>query len=72
MSNTPDPGMITQWVKSTYSGGEGGNCIEWSPSYALAHGVVPVRDSKVPNGSALMLSTTGFAALVAFARNADA
>lgn len=69
MSNTPDPG-ITRWVKSTYSGGEGGNCVEWSPSHAKAHGVVPIRDSKVPHGPTLILSPEGFAGLVAFARGA--
>jgi hypothetical protein len=47
MSNGPGPD-VTEWAKSTYSGGEGGNCVEWSPTYANAHGIVPVRDSKNP------------------------
>ncbi|MFF2523783.1 DUF397 domain-containing protein [Streptomyces liangshanensis] len=49
--------MITshQWVKSTYSGGEGGNCIEWSPTYAATHNLIPVRDSKNPTGPVLNL-----------------
>ncbi|KPI08885.1 protein of unknown function DUF397 [Actinobacteria bacterium OK074] len=72
MSSTPDPRTITQWVKSTYSGGEGGNCIEWAPEYASAHGVVPLRDSKNPGGPTLTLSPAGFAGLVALARGADA
>jgi hypothetical protein len=71
MSNTPAPcGFV--WVKSTYSDGQGGNCIEWAPSYAKAHGAVPIRDSKTPDGPALMLSLEGFAGLVAFARGSDA
>ncbi|MDW4905107.1 DUF397 domain-containing protein [Streptomyces sp. ADMS] len=69
MSNTTDGPM--HWVKSTYSSGDGGQCVEWSPAYAIAHGVVPVRDSKVPNGPTLMLSPTGFAGLIAFARSVD-
>ncbi|MET8619537.1 DUF397 domain-containing protein [Streptomyces albidoflavus] len=34
------------WVKSSYSSADGGNCLEWAPSAALATGAVPVRDSK--------------------------
>jgi hypothetical protein len=59
------------WVKSSYSGAEGGNCVEWAPTYAAAHGIVPVRDSKSPNGPALMLSADAFAGLVEFAKHAD-
>ncbi len=33
-----------QWVKSTYSSGNGGQCVEWAPQLATA-GNVPVRDS---------------------------
>ncbi|MFF4604035.1 DUF397 domain-containing protein [Streptomyces sp. NPDC001339] len=36
-----------QWVKSSYSNPEGGNCLEWAPG-ALPAGSVPVRDSKNP------------------------
>ncbi|WP_371800869.1 DUF397 domain-containing protein [Streptomyces sp. NBC_01732] len=71
MSSTHGP-QPDQWVKSTYSDGNGGQCIEWSPTYAKAHGVVPVRDSKDPSGPALMLSPEGFAGLVEFARHFDA
>ncbi|MDX2390210.1 DUF397 domain-containing protein [Streptomyces sp. DK15] len=59
-----------KWVKSSYSGGEG-QCIEWAPEYAAATGIVPVRDSKNPNGPALMLSPSGFAGLVEFAKRAQ-
>jgi hypothetical protein len=58
MSSTP------QWVKSTYSGGEGGQCIEWAPAKAAATGIVPVRDSKDPNGPALAFPADAFAAFV--------
>ncbi|WP_328829554.1 DUF397 domain-containing protein [Streptomyces sp. NBC_00252] len=70
MSNTPAP-RDDVWVKSTYSDGQGGNCIEWAPSYAMTHGVVPIRDSKTPSAPALMLSPEAFTALVAFARSAN-
>ncbi|MEV7346303.1 DUF397 domain-containing protein [Streptomyces sp. NPDC093544] len=69
MSNTHDLSRA-EWVKSSYSGGNEGQCVEWSPAYAIAHGVVPVRDSKTPAGPTLILSPEGFAGLVAFARSA--
>ncbi|OIV36140.1 DUF397 domain-containing protein [Mangrovactinospora gilvigrisea] len=51
------------WVRSSYSGGNGGNCVEWQPR-AAAVGVVPVRDSKCPHGPALMLSPSAWGAFV--------
>ncbi|MBH0245352.1 DUF397 domain-containing protein [Streptomyces cavourensis] len=57
-----------EWVKSTYSGGEGGQCIEWAPKHAAATGEVLVRDSKTPGGPHLTLSPESFAGLVAFAK----
>lgn len=59
------------WVKSSYSGSDGGQCIEWAPGYASTTGVVPVRDSKRENGPVLMVSASAFAGLVAFAKKAD-
>ncbi|MFI6687926.1 DUF397 domain-containing protein [Streptomyces sp. NPDC050485] len=55
------------WIKSSYSG-SGGSCVEWAPEYAAATGIVPVRDSKNPDGPALMLSGGAFAGLVELAR----
>ncbi|WP_411978284.1 DUF397 domain-containing protein [Streptomyces scopuliridis] len=26
------------WVKSSYSNQDGGDCLEWAPSHAQAHG----------------------------------
>ncbi|MFD5114909.1 DUF397 domain-containing protein [Streptomyces sp. NPDC058391] len=60
----------TEWVKSTYSGGEGGNCVEWSPSYAATHDTVPVRDSKTPTAPTLMLTPAAWTGFLAFATNA--
>ncbi|GAA2598512.1 DUF397 domain-containing protein [Streptomyces axinellae] len=54
----------TQWVKSSYSSPEGGNCLEWSPAAAVAAGVVPVRDSKVAEGPVLAFPAAAFAAFV--------
>ena len=54
MSTTSDLAHV-QWVKSSYSGNGGGSCIEWAPSYATT-GLIPVRDSKDPEGPVLAFS----------------
>ncbi|MFE0424051.1 DUF397 domain-containing protein [Streptomyces sp. NPDC058953] len=59
------------WVKSIYSGPDGGTCVEWAPKHASATGLVPVRDSKCADGPVLMLSADAFAGLVALAKKAD-
>ncbi|WP_128428340.1 DUF397 domain-containing protein [Streptomyces cyaneus] len=40
------------WRKSTYSNGDGGNCIEVADGVP---GVVPVRDSKLASDSPVLL-----------------
>lgn len=55
-----DPGTLTGWRKSSYSGGSNGECLEVADGYTT----VPVRDSKTPNGPALVLSANGWAAFV--------
>ncbi len=50
------------WLKSSYSGGSGGNCIEIATGIPDA---VPVRDSKDPVGPVLVFSTAAFASFVA-------
>ncbi|MFE9123023.1 DUF397 domain-containing protein [Streptomyces sp. NPDC007172] len=48
----------TEWVRSSHSGPEGGNCLEWAPTYAAATGMVPIRDSKHgPQGGPTMTTT---------------
>ncbi|MEU0471081.1 DUF397 domain-containing protein [Streptomyces olivaceus] len=52
------------WLKSTYSGGGGGNCVE----VAVCTEAVLVRDSKDTSGPALTVSReawTAFATLAA-------
>ncbi|MFE9659284.1 DUF397 domain-containing protein [Streptomyces sp. NPDC005955] len=62
---------IAGWVKSTHSAPNGGQCVEWAPEFASAHGVVPVRDSKVPGGPVLRVSERSWAGLVALARRGE-
>lgn len=47
----------SQWRKSSYSGGHGGNCIEVA---ATARGIV-VRDSKSPDGPVLLITADQWA-----------
>ncbi|MES4905744.1 MULTISPECIES: DUF397 domain-containing protein [unclassified Streptomyces] len=55
MSSTPDI-SCAEWVKSSYSGGNEGQCVEFAPGIAATAGVVPVRDSKNPAGPSLFFS----------------
>ncbi|MFI6767896.1 DUF397 domain-containing protein [Streptomyces sp. NPDC050355] len=43
-----------EWVKSSYSDANGGDCLEFSRALTAPHGLVPVRDSKNPDGQALI------------------
>ncbi|OKH95579.1 DUF397 domain-containing protein [Streptomyces uncialis] len=58
----------SSWIKSSHSGGDGGQCVEWAPGFVQLADVVPVRDSKVPAGPVLMVSPEAFAGLAALAR----
>jgi hypothetical protein len=49
------------WRKSSYSGGNGGNCIQ----VADLPGTVAVRDSKDPDGPALLFRPAEWAAFTA-------
>ncbi|MGW3101453.1 DUF397 domain-containing protein [Streptomyces sp. NPDC001100] len=44
------------WRKSTYSDGNGGDCVEVADGVA---GVIPVRDSKVPVGGPVIVVGAG-------------
>ncbi|WP_416976352.1 DUF397 domain-containing protein [Streptomyces sp. T028] len=50
---------VARWRKSTYSGGEGGNCLE----AALGHPAL-IRDSKAPHGPKLAFRPEAWAAFV--------
>ncbi|MFE5866456.1 DUF397 domain-containing protein [Streptomyces virginiae] len=50
------------WRKSTYSNGTGGDCVEVADGLA---GVVPVRDSKRPDGGVVVVSAAAWGPFVA-------
>ncbi|MFJ8300669.1 DUF397 domain-containing protein [Streptomyces sp. NPDC094447] len=49
------------WRKSTYSNGQGGDCVEVADN--IPH-TIPVRDSKNPAGPALLIPAPAWAAFV--------
>ncbi|MFE9093617.1 DUF397 domain-containing protein [Streptomyces sp. NPDC007264] len=59
MTNTND----LAWFKSSYSSGEGGECVE----VAAAPGTVHVRDSKRPGDAMVTVSPQAWAGLVTLA-----
>lgn len=57
MRNTPEI-----WRKSSYSGGDGGDCLEVADGHPTT--TVPVRDSKNPEGPKLTFRAASWAAFV--------
>jgi Domain of unknown function (DUF397) len=55
------------WIKSSYSGTNGGQCVEVA---ANLPGVIAVQDSKNP-GPALVVEPRAFAALIAGIRSGE-
>ncbi|GHE39515.1 DUF397 domain-containing protein [Streptomyces capitiformicae] len=57
---TPDL-TTAVWRKSSYRDGGGTNCLEVADGHP---GIVPVRDSKVPDGRPLLVSAAAWSAFV--------
>ncbi|MGW5120629.1 DUF397 domain-containing protein [Streptomyces noursei] len=60
MRHTPEL-STARWRKSSYSNTNGGECVEIADRFP---GVVPVRDSKTPDGPALVIPGTAWTAFV--------
>ncbi|MGW3560198.1 DUF397 domain-containing protein [Streptomyces sp. NPDC000963] len=58
----PDASALTGWRKSTYSGNEGGSCVEILDNYLSG---VPVRDSKAADGPAIVFAAAGWTSFIA-------
>ncbi|MFE3379819.1 DUF397 domain-containing protein [Streptomyces anulatus] len=57
----PAPGSTAlHWFKSSYSNGDGGNCIEVAAHPSAVH----VRDSKVTDGPVLTVEPAAWSAFV--------
>ncbi|TRV81391.1 DUF397 domain-containing protein [Streptomyces sp. 130] len=55
-----DSRSVSGWFKSSYSGGNNGDCLE----AARGHASVPVRDSKAADGPAVVFSAGGWTSFV--------
>ncbi|MEV0635891.1 DUF397 domain-containing protein [Streptomyces sp. NPDC050619] len=60
-SSTVAPGLT--WFKSSYSGAEGGDCVEVAAATAVVH----VRDSKAVAGPIVTMSREAWAGFVGLA-----
>ncbi|GAA1891249.1 DUF397 domain-containing protein [Streptantibioticus ferralitis] len=67
--HTPRPDLSgARWRKSTYSNNQGGECIEVADSTT---GLVPVRDSKDPQGPALVFTADAWTAFISAVKAGD-
>ncbi|GHB69600.1 hypothetical protein GCM10010331_66960 [Streptomyces xanthochromogenes] len=56
----PKASALTGWRKSSHSGPDQGSCVE----IADGHATVPVRDSKNPDGPALLFRAESFGTFI--------
>ncbi|MEU9488705.1 DUF397 domain-containing protein [Streptomyces decoyicus] len=54
------------WRKSSYTNGDGGDCVEVVDDLP---GIVPVRDSKDPNGPAVIFPAAAWSSFVTAVKN---
>jgi Domain of unknown function (DUF397) len=66
--STSARGITRPWVKSSYSGPTGGNCVEVA---FLADGEVAMRNSRDPGGPALIFTRAEWDAFLGGARDGE-
>ncbi|MFJ5559582.1 DUF397 domain-containing protein [Streptomyces sp. NPDC093250] len=54
-------GVLRGWRKSSYSNDQGGSCLEVLDDHPTG---IPVRDSKAPQGPALIFPSVGWTSFV--------
>ncbi|MFJ8510718.1 DUF397 domain-containing protein [Streptomyces avermitilis] len=64
----PNAATLRGWRKSSYSNSEGGSCVEVLDSHPFG---VPVRDSKVPHGPALVFSPADWTSFVTAVKDGE-
>ncbi|EFL02463.1 MULTISPECIES: DUF397 domain-containing protein [Streptomyces] len=57
-----------QWRTSSYSGNNGGACIQVATNLIALTGAVPVRDSKRPAGGVITVGRDAFSAFIGSVR----
>jgi Domain of unknown function (DUF397) len=65
---TSASGISATWVKSSYSGPTGGNCVEVA---FLTGGEVAMRNSRDPDGAALIFTSAEWDAFLRGARDGE-
>lgn len=63
-----DSSTLRGWRKASYSGSQGGSCIEVVDGHPAG---VPIRDSKDPHGPALVFGSAAWTAFVAGVKVGD-
>ncbi|MEV0037316.1 DUF397 domain-containing protein [Streptomyces sp. NPDC050804] len=61
VSRIPKASVLTGWRKSSYSGPDNGDCVEVADGVP---GIVPVRDSKNPDGPALAVPAPAWSSFI--------
>ncbi|QKW07103.1 DUF397 domain-containing protein [Streptomyces sp. NA04227] len=64
---TADSSAFTGWTKSSYSGGDNGDCLEVAPG----HDTVPVRDSKRAEGPVVLFPAHGWTSFVSAVKRGE-
>ncbi|MGC9536083.1 DUF397 domain-containing protein [Streptomyces sp. UG1] len=57
----PNAAILSGWRKSSYSGPNADSCLEVLDNHPSG---IPVRDSKTPNGPALLFPASGWSSFV--------
>lgn len=68
MKTILDASTLSSWRKSSYSNGQGAECVEIADGFP---GIIPVRDSKNPTGPALVIPSGGWSSFVAAVKVAE-
>ncbi|NLU68917.1 DUF397 domain-containing protein [Streptomyces sp. HNM0574] len=61
----PNASTLSGWRKSSYSGGSNGDCVEVSDAHPAG---VPVRDSKAPQGPAVVFGAAAWHEFVSYTK----
>lgn len=64
----PSADTLSGWRKSSYSGTEANSCLEVVDGYPSG---VPIRDSKIPNGPALVVSAADWSSFVTAVKDGE-
>ncbi|MBY8878946.1 DUF397 domain-containing protein [Actinacidiphila acidipaludis] len=64
----PNASVLTGWRKSSYSNNDSASCVEVVDGHSAG---VPIRDSKDPDGPALVFAATAWTAFVEAVKRGD-